>query len=855
MAYIDRVQKLADITVQHIIDISKNELPYACRKQPWTLVNHGVNLLATEDELNAYIAAYGEMHWTKCRASFQNFPFDNLVTNFEIIDWGCGQGIASLSLIEMLKERDKIGLLKKITLIEPSEAALNRAEINIVKATGGSINILPLQRFMPFDKKNDEIEGLDYEYYCVIHLFSNILDIPQIDLGKLAKIVGVNRHKHYIMCMGPKNSGAHRIDQFCNIFDNSEYITNIDTAQYRYTSDTHKSYSCKTKGLMYEDGGLSLQGIKHVAPTMINGEPVYDDYDPKMRQLNGITDEHIEQLNKIFSSILNENDIIYIKPNINGDIPDIVIVRPNIGVLLIDVCDVSSPEKGKDQITASIETINRYWKNLIRHHIKDLGVKAAADSKIWSLVRKMIYFPNFTTEDARKLVKDNYINIIGYNFIEETSPKEFLNKIKFNYTSKDFNKPVLNCFNDIISQGWHSYKQGKHITLTKAQAVLSKSVAKAKQKINGVAGAGKTQVLATRAVNAHLRTGKSVLVLTYNLTLANYVKQRIADVRADFSWNNIVVSNYHQFFGTMANNQYLHRDIYMYDNEKFFDKCSKLIKFSAIFIDEVQDYKPEWLKILYKYFLEEDGEFIVFGDAKQSIYDDRPIGADGYIKIGGVIPGTWNNSLVKSMRFANTNLATMAMGFQHKFFADNEVDNIEMEQTIIFDKCIHYWYVGEQTTVNTIVQNCNWIIKEFGIDNKDVVVLSQYEETLRDVEYEYREQTSLKTSTTFTNKEQYDALKEKYKEQPSYFESELNQSDRNNRVYFNADVNCVKFSTIHSYKGLESKVVILILTPGKKIASINEDNLIYTAITRAKEKLFILNMGNIKYHSFFEKYK
>ena len=29
---------------------------------------------------------------------------------------------------------------------------------------------------------------------------------------------------------------------------------------------------------------------------------------------------------------------------------------------------------------------------------------------------------------------------------------------------------------------------------------------------------------------------------------------------------------------------------------------------------------------------------------------------------------------------------------------------------------------------------------------------------------------------------------------------------------------------------------------------------LYTAITRAKEKLFILNLGNAKYHSFFEKY-
>jgi hypothetical protein len=63
-------------------------------REPWKYVNHGVDLLTSEDELNAYMLAYGEMHNVKCRAAFQNFPFDKIYSNIEIVDWGCGQGFS-----------------------------------------------------------------------------------------------------------------------------------------------------------------------------------------------------------------------------------------------------------------------------------------------------------------------------------------------------------------------------------------------------------------------------------------------------------------------------------------------------------------------------------------------------------------------------------------------------------------------------------------------------------------------------------------------------------------------------------------------------------------------------------------
>lgn len=43
------------------------------------------------------------------------------------------------------------------------------------------------------------------------------------------------------------------------------------------------------------------------------------------------------------------------------------------------------------------------------------------------------------------------------------------------------------------------------------------------------------------------RTGGNVLILTYNITLANYLKYRLSEIREDFSWGKIDIYPYHQF--------------------------------------------------------------------------------------------------------------------------------------------------------------------------------------------------------------------------------------------------------------------------------------------------------------------
>ena len=84
-----------------IVEQCYNRLPNSMKAKPWEVTEHGRKVLQTEDELNAYIAAYGEMHIVKCRAALQNFPFEELnMYPFEIFDWGCGQGLATLALLD-----------------------------------------------------------------------------------------------------------------------------------------------------------------------------------------------------------------------------------------------------------------------------------------------------------------------------------------------------------------------------------------------------------------------------------------------------------------------------------------------------------------------------------------------------------------------------------------------------------------------------------------------------------------------------------------------------------------------------------------------------------------------------------
>ena len=129
--YKDEIYKIQHLTIDTIIEIAQSLVPSHLKSCPWSILDHGRKLLSTEDELNCYLAAYGETHKKKAFKAIEDLPFTEFRDAIEIFDWGCGQGLASLCLIEKIREWGNLHLLCKVTLIEPSKIAIHRAEINL----------------------------------------------------------------------------------------------------------------------------------------------------------------------------------------------------------------------------------------------------------------------------------------------------------------------------------------------------------------------------------------------------------------------------------------------------------------------------------------------------------------------------------------------------------------------------------------------------------------------------------------------------------------------------------------------------------------------------------------------------
>ncbi|WP_300435939.1 hypothetical protein [Christiangramia sp.] len=173
-------------------------------------LGRGVNILDKEEYMLAYMYAYGKMHIAKLRFAISKLP--DYIDNSSIIDWGCGQGLASMVLV------DEIGTEKinSICLIEPSNVCLKRAALHLVQK---------LSSIKTINKDFDSLNGEDLEAVSqgesYIHLFSNILDVEMYSISNLIQLIK-SRFKgtNYFVISSPYITSLKtaRIDSFINSF-------------------------------------------------------------------------------------------------------------------------------------------------------------------------------------------------------------------------------------------------------------------------------------------------------------------------------------------------------------------------------------------------------------------------------------------------------------------------------------------------------------------------------------------------------------------------------------------------------------------------------------------------------------
>lgn len=222
--YKDKILSLSCVTLDTIANVCGDMLPYEYKKRPYALAysqdksdkNRFAKVFSQENELNGYAAAYTGWHKGKLRIAFDQAPEETFVGEIAVIDWACGQGLATIFLHEYLEEKGCRCQIKEAILIEPSEVALDRAKFNL-GVIDSKIKVSTV------NKKLDEVTDCDiklFEKRKVIHLFSNILDISGISLKRISENLLENLSKdNYVFCVSPSYPWMRRVyDSFLQYF-------------------------------------------------------------------------------------------------------------------------------------------------------------------------------------------------------------------------------------------------------------------------------------------------------------------------------------------------------------------------------------------------------------------------------------------------------------------------------------------------------------------------------------------------------------------------------------------------------------------------------------------------------------
>ena len=281
MSYIDDIHRIDNLTINEIIRISNKYVPNRYKLEPWRYMDgqgrtleHGTAVLETEEQCCAYMSAYGPMHRHKLMRALdeKEFPYSDLTGGIEIYDWGCGQGIGTMAVIEKLRQHNMLRKLCKVVLEEPSNVARDRAVIHVKKALEDyNADVIAVSKYLPSDNGDNSncITSINVEQPTAIHIFSNILDIEAVSLKGVSKMITSSGQKHIVLCIGPANLNESRILSFRNYFvENHIHIF----TKFRETNfglhPNRKAYGCLINSFSYSLSQTSeiLHEYKYFAP-------------------------------------------------------------------------------------------------------------------------------------------------------------------------------------------------------------------------------------------------------------------------------------------------------------------------------------------------------------------------------------------------------------------------------------------------------------------------------------------------------------------------------------------------------------------------------------------------------------
>lgn len=222
-------KRLSFTSIRDIAIDGINRLPRCEQDKLHDELVRGTAVLDDEPHMNMYLRSFGLMHKAKIDEAFNNMlPYlEKLFSqDIEVYDWGCGQGIAIICMLDFLRNHHIKSKFKRINLIEPSAVAVERAKDILScyeECDNAEVRII--------NKMFDDLQPDDINSFKCrkLHLFSNILDVAAFDLAAFTQLFQkTQKGGNYIVCVGPLNKGYKRVDWFIEALNPDIRYATID---------------------------------------------------------------------------------------------------------------------------------------------------------------------------------------------------------------------------------------------------------------------------------------------------------------------------------------------------------------------------------------------------------------------------------------------------------------------------------------------------------------------------------------------------------------------------------------------------------------------------------------------------
>lgn len=556
---------------------------------------------------------------------------------------------------------------------------------------------------------------------------------------------------------------------------------------------------------------------------------------------------------------------IYIRPHLNGLAPNIVLLNPKRGIAVYEVRDWDIEKEGyfisevagrspvlmsaSDGHSVQVEYKNPIPKiDLYKDEIYTLYCPRLPKIAGFGVIVCGVIFPLSTRKQAEELLYPirklhghhaypNLYPVIGSDTLAQVGEWP----LKKHVLSSAFR--IDDRIDEMLASDLRRWlvapKSKTDGSSTSLFATLSSNQRKivttrtttGYRRVRGPAGSGKTLVLAGRAA-VLAAEGKRVLVITFNITLINYISElanRFATTGLEVP--QITALNFHfwckrvaQLSGHYGDYQALwksHSDAEQILRSgmasaatNWLNDLSESEKWDAILVDEGQDIELSWWKAL-RSALVPGGEALLCADKIQNIYEVVPWTEDEMSGAG--FRGAWG-SLDESYRLSPA-LCQLAKRFIDDYLPDLDNQRPEpIQMGFEFKTILKWWQVAPghaaQSCYNAlldVIEEADVPVSELDLTcivANDAIGL-QVVNLLNGIGY-----PSIDTFGTGLNsvEKYYDAQRKKL-------------------AFFNGKA-AVKVTTLHSFKGWESKSLVVHIGRADTPASLS---LAYAGITRLRK--------------------